>query len=1180
MLHRKPLSSARLALAVLGALSFCSGALADATSPPTGGEGYAPPIRGTKEEKDTTKYGFDAAEKAIQGFKYPKDLKVTLWAAEPMLCNVNAIAMDEKGNIFVAETNRYHGGVIDIRGAMNWLDEDIASKTVADRIKMIKNHASEGPGKEALESPESERIIKLQDTTGSGRADKATVFADGFNKPEDGLGSGILARHGSVFYTCIPSLYELRDTKDVGRADEKKVLSTGYGIRYAFLGHDLHGLVFGPDGKLYYSIGDRAANVDEPADKRHVENLESGGVFRCNPDGTGLEIFATGLRNPQELRFDQYGNLFTGDNNPDKGDPARWVNVVEDGDSGWREGYQYAEQMKNGGPWMAEQIWADAPHSNAHYINPCIQALGAGPSGLVYYPGTGLPARYNDHFFMCDFRGAAGTSGIWSIRNVENGASFTLVGDDGQPVPHNGLDHESIIYHLLSPDCEYGIDGGLYISDWINGWGRPNAGRIYHLFDEDLKNDPVVLETKKLIQEGMEHRSPEELIKLLGHVDMRVRQEAQFALAEKGAASAPALTQVAVKSESTLPRLHAIWGLGQIAAKGDTAVLAPLTPLLADKDLEVRCQAAKALGDGKVAAAEAGLLQLLKAAEPRARYFAAMSLGKIGDKAAEGPILEAIKENADKDATLRFGLVDAWTKLGDVSALVGAAKDPSVSVRLAATLALRRLRDPKIAEYLNDSDRSIVLEAARAINDFPITQALPELAAVLDKKTIGDGKPGSTEKDFSSDGPKGAGTVSDWVQWRAVNANYRLGTAEGAKRLATFAARDDAPEAVRVEALHDLGEWEKPPGRDRISDQWRPLEPRDPAIAKAAAKDIVVQIAKDAPDTVRIAATKLMAKLGLGNAGDLLAMVKNTKLDPRVRATALASLASTKGDKQLPEAVDFAIKDENPVVRAAAISAAGELPDAIKRLKSVLDSGANSDKQAAFAALGDMKGKQHVAAADEILSEWMDKLLAKEVAPEIQLDLLDAAGAERKDKELAAKIKKYDASRDRKDTLSPWRECIAGGDIEAGRKIFRERADVSCIRCHTAEGSGGVVGPRLDGVGAKQTRDYLLESIVFPNAKIAPGFETVVIQTKQGKYRTGVLRHEDDKTVELLNPDLEPEKQHIVVEKSDIKTRDRGPSAMPDSLIKTLSKRDLRNLVEFLASLKTEAKDETVKHGT
>jgi quinoprotein glucose dehydrogenase len=55
---------------------------------------------------------------------------------------------------------------------------------------------------------------------------------------------------------------------------------------------------------------------------------DRGAVLRCERDGSHLEVFASGLRNPQELAFDDFGNLFTGDNNSDA-DSARWVYVVE-----------------------------------------------------------------------------------------------------------------------------------------------------------------------------------------------------------------------------------------------------------------------------------------------------------------------------------------------------------------------------------------------------------------------------------------------------------------------------------------------------------------------------------------------------------------------------------------------------------------------------------------------------------------------------------------------------------------------------------------------------------------------------------------------------------------------------------------------------------------------------------
>src|SRR5262249_45442337 len=158
--------------------------------------------------------------------------------------------------------------------------------------------------------------------------------------------------------SCSPDLWLLRDTKGTGKADVRRSLQHGYGVHVGFLGHDLHGLRMGPDGKLYFTSGDRGFSV--PTARGRVASPDTGAVLRCNPDGSELQIVATGLRNPQELAFDQYGNLFTGDNNADHGDKARWVYVVEGGDSGWRIGYQFLETPTALGPWNAEKLWLPA----------------------------------------------------------------------------------------------------------------------------------------------------------------------------------------------------------------------------------------------------------------------------------------------------------------------------------------------------------------------------------------------------------------------------------------------------------------------------------------------------------------------------------------------------------------------------------------------------------------------------------------------------------------------------------------------------------------------------------------------------------------------------------------------------------------------------------------------------
>ena len=711
-------------------------------------------------------------ELAMKRFTVPSGFKVELFAAEPHLANPVAFHVDERGRFFVVETFRHSAGVLDIRSRRGWpgpefmssasperlagladelLDADLANRTVDDRVSMLKKYFGSKIG--TLTS-ESDRIRLVEDRDGDGKADHDSVFADGFSNIADGLGAGVLARKGEVYFANLPDVWSLRDTKGVGTADVRRSLSYGYGVHVGFLGHDLHGLRFGPDGKLYFSIGDRGTSV-KSREGRIVGHPDCGSVFRCNRDGSELEEFAFGLRNPQELTFDDHGNLFTGDNNSDSGDQARWVYLVEGGDSGWRIGYQFMESPYTRGPFNAEKLWYPQFAGQAAYIVPPITNIANGPSGVTYYPGTGLPESYAGHFFLVDFKGSTANSGVHTFKLAPNGAGFSMT------------DHSQFAWNILATDADFGVEGGLYISDWVEGWNKTGKGRIYRVFDPASATSALVKETKKLRAEGMEQRSSKELISLLAHRDQRVRQEAQFTLADRGVASIKPLADVARANANPLARLHAIWGLGQIqAAKFKTPAssseitepLKAVLPLFADADVEVRAQAAKILGDARCGAAFDGLAKLLHDSSARVRFFAALSLGKLGRSEGVAPILALLRENHDQDPYLRHAGVMALNWIADVNALLDAAKDNSVSVRMGVVLALRRLGRPEVGQFVNDAEPAIVLEAARAINDEPINAALPELAAVLGKLPL-----------LLSLKPE----VQDPLLRRVLNANFR-----------------------------------------------------------------------------------------------------------------------------------------------------------------------------------------------------------------------------------------------------------------------------------------------------------------------------------------------------------------------------------------------------------------------
>lgn len=1057
----------------------------------------------------------DEAQSAIKRFRVPKGFKVELFAAEPLLANPVAFHIDEQGRFFVAETFRLHAGVTDIRGHMNWLNDDLASKSVEDRVAMMRKFEAPRISKY---TQESDRLRLVMDTDGDGRADKSHVFSEGYNNIPDGIAAGVLARKGDVYFANIPDLWLLQDKNKDGVADVKKSLHYGYGVRVGFLGHDLHGLRFGPDGKLYFSIGDRGGNIKTKGGS--VENPETGAVYRCNPDGSDLEIFAYGLRNPQELAFDQYGNLFTGDNNSDGGDPARWVYLVEGGDSGWRIGWQFIDRPNMRGAWMSERMCY--PDSEVAYALPPLANIGNGPSGLTYYPGLGFPTAYNEHFFMCDFRGGTG-SGIYSFACKPKGASFEVV------------DRNEFLWEMLVTDCDFGYDGSLYISDWVNGWNKTGKGRIYRLFDPARSQSKLVAETKALVAEGFSRRPVTELAGLLTHPDMRVRQEAQFELASRGEGSIGVFARIAAQNENLVPRLHGIWGLGQLARSKQA--VAALLPLLQDRDPEVRAQAAKVLGDARAQKATAPLISLLADPKERPRFFAAVALGKLHKKEAAIPLIGMLRANNNKDKYLRHAGVMGLAGCADAKALRELSTHVSPAVRLAAVLALRRLESADVATFLDDPEPSVATEAARAINDLPITSALPRLALNLDR---------STNAPFLR---------------RVVNANYRIGAAQNADALVAFALKNSASDALRVEALDLLGAWPNPSGRDAVTGLWRPLPKRERQVAGAALQPKLTDLLKTSSHVVKAAGIRAAGLLDLKAATPKAAdLVRDTALPAFVRVEALRAMANLKAI--MADTLNAALADKDESVRKEASRLQAQLrpSDATSNLKAILERGSLGERQSAFATLGALTNSP---AADAMLEQWLDKVLAGDVPDELRLDVLDAAN-KRTIPSIREKIRKFEDARPADDNIRSYRECLVGGDATEGKRIFFEKAEVYCLRCHKVNGEGGEVGPDLTGIGAKQSREYLLESVVLPNKQIAQGFESTIVTMKTGATYAGTVKSETATEIELNSP----EDGLVKLKKANIQTRERGPSAMPEEFRQILSKQDIRHLVEYLANLK------------
>jgi quinoprotein glucose dehydrogenase len=1093
--------------------------------------------------------GAAEARKSVS-VKLADGIEAKLWASDQLIVDPVAIDFDETGTAFVVSTSRANMP-LDIRGHPTWVETVHTLKTVPDLLAFYKKELAPERSAQNKWIPDlnkdgsndirdlaelKERLYRIQDTDGDGIADSSKIMIEGFNAdPTYDVVGGVLYDHGDVLFGMAPGVWRLKDDNGDGVIDRQITISEGYSTHPAFGGHGISGLIMGPDGRVYWEVGDIGLDVTDKTGKRW-SYPNQGAVMRSDPDGSNFEVFASGIRNLQEFSFDEYGNLISVDNDGDhEGESERVVYIPNGSDSGWRSNWQYGKytDAKNNryNVWMDEQLFKPRFAGQAAYIVPPVAAYHPGPSGMAYNPGTALSEEWRNTFFVTSFPGSPSGAIVYAFKLKEDGAGFALEND------------RQLVQGILTVGVRFGPDGALYLCDWINGWEAKGKGRIWKVDSAKGAADPMRAEVKKLIAEKLDTKSAADVSALLRHVDMRIRQKAQFELVKRD--DIKSLTAAATDPANKLARIHGIWGIAQLARRNDQHAAA-LVKLLTDQDGEIRAQAAKMIGDIRYTRAGDQLVPLLKDKAPRVRFFAAEALGRIQHKAAVAPIVEMLAANDDKDALLRHAGSLALSRMGDASAIAALSKHQSRGVRIAAVVALRRMHNADVARFLSDSDEDVVVEAARAINDDGgIETALPALAKLLDEKR-------SLKK-------------PDALLRRAINANLRVGSPEAVTRVATFAADTNKPEPMRVEAVASLGVWESPSTLDRVDGIYlgQPSS-RDGVAARAAVLKLLQSADANTSAPVKIALADAAGRLNLTEAAPLLITQLRSDPTPGVRVAALRALQTLK-TPDIAESMKVAVADSSPEVRRAAVGILRTLPisdaEKVQNLVAVIRNGAVNDQQAGLEVLGTLKTTD----AQNALSSLFDELAAGKLAPAIQIDLIDAMQVNAAPA-LEAKLQAYQKSKAVDSLAAAFRDALlVGGDPRRAQQVFVEHPAAQCVRCHAVGDNGGAtVGPNLMGIASRLTREQILESLLEPSARIAPGFGTVSLTLRNGQKVDGTLKSETDAEVVIVAGDPPAERR---VAKADIAQRTNPVSAMPP-MGSILKPREIRDLVAGLATLK------------
>lgn len=1053
-----------------------------------------------------------------------------------------SVGADDHGKVFVSETVRLSNEEISLLQSRFLHEADMALMTVEAKEKWIRRNFSDRIAKaQGVQdynkdgvvdvkdlTVRSERIFVLNDADRDGVFDGATLFADGFNGITTGVAHSVAPIGDSVYATIIPDLWKLRDADGDGRAERREQLVHGFANHIGYGNHDLHSVVRGYDGRIYWSMGDRGVNVVSKEGKRWAYP-NTGAILRCNADGSGFEVFASGLRNCQYFDFDDYGNLFAVDHDADfQGEMERLVFIPERSDSGWRNYYQYREVNRVLGdsakdlynPWLAEVMWKPLHAGQPSHFLPPIENSWNAPASFSWQPGLALGGRYRGHFFL------GGMGVIRAFKMVPDGPSFRREGEDAVV---DGLGQQ-VLASAFAPN------GSLYFVLWDPPQGRAPLWTL-----RCPSEHPGEIEA--LLGRGFEKSDAETLARMLGHADRRVRSAAQDELARRG--NADVFKRVALDgTASQHARIHGLWGLTQLRRWDDDVV----ENLAQSADDELHAQLARFAGDvGNSTIAQKQAIAFLQHRSPRVRMLASISCGRL-NAATAVPALLTMLRDSENTPVLREAGVIGLAGTATPAQLEALKSDPSEAVRIAAVVTLRRLGAAReLVSFINDSSPQVASDAVLGIYDTADAATFEKAPEALH----------AVAQKLAPSGPAP-------INVRAIAANRRLGTPAAIDRIIAFLKTPDKTQLrERIMAIDVLASWSVTTTLDPVDGRYFPLPAFSAADLESAFIPHVRSLAADHDSTIAERAIATAAR-----------MSANDELTAHATATALDESASMPlrqawfalMRKQRPERADEVaaqiIELENSRM---SVLAANHLIDRELRTKEVCEYVMRTLNTSHDIALlqGTLGLLKRIPGSDTVLRSMVASLRDGKVAAAIQHDVIEAARtASARDKELAALIADFDGWT---KTRAPFREYTAaleGGDSARGKSLFLGHTAAACSKCHALKQADQQVGPSLEGVATRLTRAELLESMLDPGAKIAPGYGIQILELNDGSTITGTQMSDTPGAIVIKSADG----KITTHPKSSIRSATKPIGVMPP-MKGLLTVGELRDLVAFLSTL-------------